>query len=362
MNRSRQSGFGRPIVMPLPSHVFGVEVQGCRAQWHDGGVHRDGGEAPTKASGSDSGTRRAEAFASFAETVEPALLAARPDPSGKVAAFPSRRAAALADALEVRDAERGSELDERVDFFRMWERPEASGGGRRTIRIARDKSRTGMPEPEGFAVLDADGSRIGAGDARLVEASFIESASGEQRRRLDAMGLDILAFRSVRTELLLRRDVWIVGQPVRADFVYEAPAVTSRAPLVPLVDLAQTISARSGARTFERHVQDLLADLLGGPDEAVLGELSLNVVGSFELALAPGLDLAGEGIHFPGLVRTGWSSWCSSYAAAAASWRYSHRPPDGGRIVLDLRLLETATSRLILRIRRYEIAWAEVAW
>ncbi|HEV2606333.1 MAG TPA: hypothetical protein VGU24_22010 [Microvirga sp.] len=230
--------------------------------------------------------------------------------------------------------------------------------GPRTIRI--ERSWAGSVSPPGPSMLILlTGSRVGIAHGGRVEATIEMACAGEQVRGPLAQGLDILALGSVRTELLTTHNEQIGASLVDAAFVYRVPTVASGAPLVPLIDRPEPYRAPSDRVPFGDHLATMLGDLLGRAPEEVLGAISLNVLGSYEPELAPGLSATGDGVHFPGLRRTGlqlaeWPGWMGRYAAAG-SGRAVHRPPGPSRIVLDLRLFETASSRLLLRVRRYEI-------
>ncbi|MET3338612.1 hypothetical protein ABIF61_007136 [Bradyrhizobium japonicum] len=303
---------------------------------------------------------RARAFAIFAEAVEPVLRQLGREATGEAAAkFLAARAQDLASALSQQIIESEAALVERLDVYDVAE--EVMADGRRRLVIKRDKSRAGLPGPGSFELYcPADAAHPKTDDVGPL--IFNEGDLAKRLRRLDALDLDILAYRSVQTELDLTRNAEIRGKPVAKEFVYRVPTVASGAPLVPILTVAE-VEMASQARSFGEHFAAMLKDLLGprggsaSDHDAILEELSLDVLLTFEPLLAEEVDIKGDGLHVSGLARSGlrtgdWAGWVGPFVESVAAWRRSYRPAAGGDYIFDLRVFEAASNRPIIRIRR----------
>ncbi|ODM75040.1 hypothetical protein A6X20_16780 [Bradyrhizobium elkanii] len=305
-------------------------------------------------------TLRAMAFAIFAEAVEPVLRQLGREATGEAAArFLAARTQDLASALSQRIIESEAALVERLDVYDVAE--EVMADGRRRLTIKRDKSRAGLPGPGGFELYcPADAAHPKTDDVGPL--IFDEGDLAKRLRRLDASDLDILAYRSAQTELDLTRNAEIRGKPVAKEFVYRVPTVASGAPLMPILTVAE-VEMTSQACSFGEHFAAMLKDLLGprggsaSDHDAILEELSLDVLLTFEPLLAEEVDIKGDGLHVSGLARSGlrtgdWTGWVGPFVESVAAWRRSYRPAAGGNYVFDFRVFETASNRPIIRIRR----------
>ena len=303
---------------------------------------------------------RTMAFAVFAETVEPVLRKLGNEATGEAAAkFLAARAQDLAKALTLQIFESEAALVERLDIYDIAEEPQPDG--RRRLTLKRDKSRAGLPQPGGFELYcPADSATPKTDDVNPL--IFNEGELAKRLRRLVALDLDILAYRSAQTELDLTRNAEIGGKPVAKQFVYRVPTVASGAPLVPISVVAE-VRVGQAKHSFGEHFTAMLSDLIGprganpSDHDKILEELSLDVLLTFEPLLAESVETKGDGLHVSGLARAGlqaggWAGWVNPFVEAVAAWRKSRRPAAGGNYVFDLRVFETATNRPIIRVRR----------
>lgn len=321
----------------------------------------------------------ATAFLRFAETVAPALRAESAAAAGtgdtRLAAFLAKACTRLwSDLGSATAAPRETAPVNVLDEITISEK---SGNARRTIATTRNPHdlvrHTGLT----LAVLKDAGVVLGE---RAVPDPAWENAPRTpgvlQMRRLAAEGLDILALRSVQTELTLVRNAEIHDQAVQAPFVYQVPTIASGAKKLPRIDVA-TAPVATAPASFAAHVGSLLDAVLARPagladDETyrrLLSELSLDLIVTYEPAFASGVDTAGDGLHVAGLSRADLSgpreAWLSAFLAEAQAWLDRARPAAGGLFAFDLRLNDgsgVATAdgdaeavgdgRLLLRLRR----------
>lgn len=315
------------------------------------------------ATNGDEAAEWAKAFAMFAEAVGPVMGSARAGGEA-VAQFLVARCEALARTLTglhllVTDA-----LSEHLDVYSVQETTAELPAGQRRILLERSPKEV-WPRLGRFRLYARPEGHPEESDDGPVSITFDEGNDlSERRRRLEALGLDILAFRTVQTELEVRRNAEIDGRPVADKFMYRLPAVTSGAPLAPLLDVTSEIPLLGGPSSFKTHLERLLAELLNpieapsgaeAKHEEILRELALNLVLTHEPLLSAGVDVRGDGSHVSGVVRSGlqradWSAWADPFVAEVEAWKARWRPP-GGRLVFSLRLFEAQSARPILRLR-----------
>ncbi|MBX9908181.1 MAG: hypothetical protein K2Z25_05650 [Beijerinckiaceae bacterium] len=317
----------------------------------------------------------AEAFLRFSETVSPALRSVNATAAGagdsRLAGFLAKACTRLWNDLGAPRAASSEAAPVNVlDEITIEERSEHA---RRSIETRRKPHDLVRHTRLKLAVLKDAGAVLGE---RPVPDPAWDNAPRTpgvlQMRRLEVEGLDILALRSVQTELTLVRNAEIHNRKVQQDFVYQVPTIASGAKKLPRIDVATAPIATTPA-SFAAHVASLIDAVLARPGglandgtyQTLLSELSLNLIVTYEPTLASGVDAAGDGLHVAGLSRADLSgpreAWLSEFVAEAQLWLDRAKPPSGGRFVFDLRLHDGAGvatvdadggDRLLLRLRR----------
>ena len=317
------------------------------------------------------------AFALFAEAVEPVMRLIDADADGDaIAAFLAERAEALEVGLTDAPVHVVGALRERVDIYRIVEAVLA--GGR--LQYGRTRPKAAWPSRAVSAFMPSPGAMEPVeANSCPVTVIFVEGDGlAERRPRLEALGLDILSLPHGTDRVASapqRRDPWPPGgralhlQAASGRLRCAAGAASGRPtghchrPPAPL---------RSAATSSECWRNFWIRSGPPGAEEAehdqILGELSLNLVNHPRAASGGCASTsAADGTHVSGVVRAGLQregrpAWVvHSSPTPKQGGRGGGRHP-AGRLVFDLRLFETQSSRPLVPNRRAILAFDQVAW
>ena len=334
----------------------------------------------------DPSAARALAFVKFVGATEGILDVMRDGASAAAALkFFRERAKTLCDDLKTSLPLTAASAPDILQF-EITEKMSADGNGRQITASPVDSNSVVLAMPPGLtfgvATLKTDGTVNLAWPGRTtkLQEGFIEESSiHDRRRRLSIDGLDIMARRSVRTELDLTRNANIDGREVARPFVYVVPTIANGSMTRPLLDHPEDIAASDGPDSIGAHFGRIFAGLVQTNGDSAGDQHVADIFVTFEpkLTLKPQMTKQ-EVARGEGVLVTAWrggkllkdgDAIKNALARKTSDWLIAHQPPRGtdteGVIVLDIRVYDGlfgfgGTGQCVLRLRRGKIPLSHV--